>query len=99
MIEVTSCHMTCHMTLFVDSHCDDTTLADCSFDKNLCLWTNRKSGKSGDDFDWLRNSGDTISKGTGPSYDHTLGNLKGLYSVTTAQSIFIPIDFDCVDPR
>ncbi|XP_070534301.1 MAM and LDL-receptor class A domain-containing protein 1-like isoform X1 [Ptychodera flava] len=34
---------------------------------------------SGDDFDWQRNSGETSSYDTGPSYDHTENDFTGYY--------------------
>ncbi|XP_033751986.1 MAM and LDL-receptor class A domain-containing protein 1-like [Pecten maximus] len=50
--------------------------ADCNFESNLCAWSNVEG--SGDDFDWLRNKGDTTSTQTGPSVDHTLGTREGI---------------------
>lgn len=47
----------------------------CDFEKNnLCTWTNSK----GDDFDWIVQAGQTISAGTGPQADHTIGTDSGL---------------------
>ena len=44
---------------------------NCNFENGLCTWT---QATTGDTFDWTRNQGSTISSGTGPSTDHTLGN-------------------------
>lgn len=47
----------------------------CDFEKNnLCTWANSK----GDDFDWVVQAGQTISAGTGPQADHTIGTDSGL---------------------
>ena len=52
-------------------------LAECTFeDPNLCGWTNIH----GDNFDWTRSSGSTVSLGTGPSADHTYGTNQGTVS-------------------
>ncbi|CAL1541287.1 unnamed protein product [Lymnaea stagnalis] len=48
----------------------------CNFDLDLCSWTNLESG---DDIDWVQNSGVTRSSYTGPSNDHTFGNMTGKY--------------------
>ncbi|KAK7098916.1 hypothetical protein V1264_003131 [Littorina saxatilis] len=48
---------------------------DCNFDKDTCTWSN----VGGDDFDWLRGSGSTPSRYTGPSVDHTQGDTSGGY--------------------
>ena len=37
-----------------------------------------------DDFDWLRNNGQTATGGTGPSFDHTFGTAAGFYAYTDA---------------
>ncbi|ESO97870.1 hypothetical protein LOTGIDRAFT_152977 [Lottia gigantea] len=50
---------------------------ECSFDKGLCSWTNIVDGT--DDFDWTRSRAGTLTGGTGPSADHTFGNMKGQY--------------------
>uniref|UniRef100_T1IHZ6 MAM domain-containing protein n=1 Tax=Strigamia maritima TaxID=126957 RepID=T1IHZ6_STRMM len=51
-------------------------LGECNFeDKNLCTWTNGVD----DDFDWQLQNGKTISVGTGPAADHTLGSSEGTY--------------------
>ncbi|PIK45149.1 hypothetical protein BSL78_17989 [Apostichopus japonicus] len=48
---------------------------DCDFEVNLCYWNQDNT----DDQNWTRFSGSTSSTGTGPSYDHTLGNSAGWY--------------------
>jgi len=50
---------------------------DCTFDSNLCGWTNARNGRE-DVFDWTRNKGVTTSSNTGPSVDHTTGSNKGI---------------------
>lgn len=47
----------------------------CDFEKGLCAYQNELSG---DDFDWERNTGHTVSIGTGPSVDHTTGTTTGM---------------------
>ncbi|XP_019632083.1 PREDICTED: MAM and LDL-receptor class A domain-containing protein 2-like [Branchiostoma belcheri] len=49
---------------------------NCDFETDLCTWTNAQQG---DDFDWVLNTGNTGSSGTGPDADHTLGNAQGQY--------------------
>ena len=49
----------------------------CDFDdQDLCNWINVNGT---DDFDWRLEKGSTSSSNTGPSLDHTLANLKGMY--------------------
>ncbi|XP_053390248.1 MAM and LDL-receptor class A domain-containing protein 1-like [Mercenaria mercenaria] len=48
----------------------DLVSLDCNFEDGLCNWQQENS----DDFDWLRESGDTPSSDTGPSSDHTTGD-------------------------
>jgi hypothetical protein len=43
----------------------------CDFDSTQCGFRNKGSG---DQFNWIRQSGSTPSSGTGPSGDHTTGN-------------------------
>lgn len=45
----------------------------CDFENGLCGY---RQG-SNDYFDWLRQSGDTLSFGTGPTFDHTFGTTAG----------------------
>ena len=52
------------------------TLGSCDFEKDLCTWTNANAG---DNFDWERAQGKTISTGTGPPNDHTLRTPYGTY--------------------
>lgn len=47
---------------------------NCNFEKNTCIWSNTM----GDDFDWLRKKGRTQSQFTGPSTDHTTGDITGM---------------------
>ena len=41
----------------------------------MCNW----STVPGSDFDWLLNSGLTMTKHTGPEFDHTLATTEGIY--------------------
>ncbi|XP_030849653.1 MAM and LDL-receptor class A domain-containing protein 2 [Strongylocentrotus purpuratus] len=57
----------------------------CDFESDTCTYVNIPSnwlglqGTNIDQFDWLRHSGSTLSSGTGPSKDHTLGTPLGYY--------------------
>ena len=42
----------------------------------MCGWTNLKE-RSDRGFDWIRHSGPSPLKNTGPKVDHTLGNKEG----------------------
>ena len=63
---------------------DDISIADgacaalgsCNFEQDLCDWTNSNSG---DNFDWERAQGATVTTGTGPGIDHTLKTAHGTY--------------------
>lgn len=46
---------------------------DCNFEQNFCTWINM----AGDQFDWIRGSGRTLSSFTGPSTDR-LGSSSGI---------------------
>lgn len=60
----------------LDESCGPTNF--CDFEEDLCSWTNAQNGYD-DDFDWLRNTGDTTSYSTGPSVDATTGTELGWY--------------------
>ena len=45
----------------------------CNFDVSMCGFVQ----DSNDKFDWTRHNGSTPSTNTGPSFDHTTGNLTG----------------------
>uniref|UniRef100_UPI003AADEEE1 LOW QUALITY PROTEIN: enteropeptidase-like n=1 Tax=Centroberyx gerrardi TaxID=166262 RepID=UPI003AADEEE1 len=49
----------------------------CSFEQGLCFWR-----QQADDDGWIRTSGPTFPPFTGPTADHTLGNMSGFYIVT-----------------
>ena len=58
----------------------DESLSMCSNLPGHCDFTNGLCGfkqGSNDDFDWLRQSGETLSFGTGPTFDHTTGTSSG----------------------
>ncbi|UJR31098.1 hypothetical protein I4U23_018606, partial [Adineta vaga] len=59
----------------------------CTFQEDFCTWANGENGVV-DDFDWLRNSGETPSYGTGPSVDHTFGTPEGMYIYIEASDAF-----------
>lgn len=49
---------------------------DCTFDENMCLWSNPSQYNKVDDFDWLRQ----FSLGqTEPRYDHTKRSTDGYF--------------------
>lgn len=55
----------------------------CTFDsRSFCTWTNLKS----DDFDWTLGHQGTLSRGTGPSNDHSYGTSKGYYTFIETSS-------------
>ena len=49
-----------------------SVLGDCDFETDFCTWSNMAS----DDFDWIRDSGGTPSRLTGPDSDR-LGSKSG----------------------
>ncbi|KAH3887663.1 hypothetical protein DPMN_011681 [Dreissena polymorpha] len=53
----------------------DSSALACNFEaQDLCGYVNMQGS---DDFDWIRNHGQTTSVGTGPFADHTLGTVTG----------------------
>ena len=46
--------------------------------------------ETGDDFDWTVDEGGTVSSGTGPTVDHTLGTAAGNYVYTESSSPNFP---------
>ncbi|XP_072014819.1 MAM and LDL-receptor class A domain-containing protein 2-like [Amphiura filiformis] len=59
----------------------------CDFEDDFCTWFNIPSvpgSAAVDDFDWLRNNGQTSTGGTGPSFDHTFGTAAGYYAFADA---------------
>ena len=59
--------------LITNGACSGTN-GGCNFEQDMCTWTNTRVG---DDFDWLRKMGSTISTATGPASDHTIGTFLG----------------------
>ena len=56
-----------------DGQCPPQAL--CTFDDpSMCGWRNIH----GDNFDWTRSNGGTVSAGTGPRNDHTYGTTQGI---------------------
>ena len=63
-------------------------LGDCDFQKDFCTWTNLR----GDQFNWTRRSGSTLSSLTGPDRDRlgtTSGNVQVKLSNTGPVSIYL----------
>lgn len=58
----------------VNGECDEE--GSCDFESDFCGYYNTNEG---DEFDWLRNKGDTDSYATGPSVDVTTGTKEGYY--------------------
>ncbi|EDV19642.1 uncharacterized protein TRIADDRAFT_61895 [Trichoplax adhaerens] len=57
-----------------EKDCDEGIYAyRCGFGRGICLWSQMYD----DDFDWIRNSGETSSSGTGPLEGHTEKDLDG----------------------
>ncbi|XP_071500925.1 MAM and LDL-receptor class A domain-containing protein 1-like [Diadema antillarum] len=59
------------------------SLGTCSFESGFCTWKNEENL---DDFEWQLIQGRTPSDGTGPPYDHTLGESWGIYAYMEASS-------------
>ena len=59
-----------------------SSLIGCSFEQGFCFFQQDK----GDDFDWRRNTGNTVTAGTGPSRDHTLNTPTGTYAYIETSS-------------
>ncbi len=53
---------------------------DCNFELGWCSYTTNSSAR----FKFLKHKGKTASYGTGPQYDHTLGNSSGTYAYAEA---------------
>ncbi|XP_029030439.1 enteropeptidase isoform X3 [Betta splendens] len=51
----------------------------CTFEQGMCFWRQDQDPYTAD---WIRVSGPTFPPLTGPSVDHTLGNISGFYMVT-----------------
>lgn len=49
--------------------------ARCNFEQDWCGWYNT----NGKVLQWTRHNGTTPSNKTGPSYDHTYGNVTGKF--------------------
>lgn len=49
---------------------------NCDFESDTCGYLNTRVG---DQFDWLRSTGGTLTPNTGPSVDHTTGTDQGFY--------------------
>ena len=50
----------------------------CDFEAGFCDWAQGQN----DDFDWIRKRNGTLSRGTGPPYDHTTESQYGEFSIT-----------------
>ncbi|XP_022096502.1 MAM and LDL-receptor class A domain-containing protein 1-like [Acanthaster planci] len=53
----------------------------CDFEQGFvpCGWSQEDSTSGNDNFDWGLGSGNTVTFGTGPAFDHTLGTGSGTY--------------------
>ncbi|KAM9846481.1 enteropeptidase [Aulostomus maculatus] len=51
---------------------------NCTFEDGFCFWRQQQD----DDGDWIRTSGPTFPPFSGPSIDHTQGNLSGFYIIS-----------------
>lgn len=51
-------------------------IGNCDFEVDMCGYFNYNSNKKGQ-FDWLRNSGSTLTSRTGPPGDHTTLSSEG----------------------
>ena len=62
-------------TVCTGSYAPDCLLleATCNFDVSLCGFEQGTDDK----FDWTRHNGNTLTSGTGPSFDHTTGDMTG----------------------
>ncbi|XP_077360528.1 enteropeptidase [Festucalex cinctus] len=60
------------------SELSDSEKLSCTFESGICFWRQEHE----DDGDWLRSRGATFPPLTGPSVDHTLGNMSGFYLIT-----------------
>lgn len=50
----------------------------CDFESDTCGYSNSRTG---DQFDWLRSTGGTLTPNTGPSVDHTTNSDRGNISM------------------
>ncbi|XP_059145829.1 mucin-2-like [Physella acuta] len=62
--------------------CKPSDELGCDFEKSLCGW----SDDTTDDFDWIRNSGETVTGDTGPMVDHTTNTANGYYIYTESST-------------
>ncbi|XP_077597229.1 enteropeptidase [Stigmatopora nigra] len=60
------------------SELSDSDKISCTFESGLCFWRQEHD----DDGDWLWNRGATFPPLSGPSADHTFGNVSGFYLIT-----------------
>lgn len=60
----------------------------CNFENNICNWIQDDTSN----FHWSYTRGKTATTGTGPSYDHTLGNSSGHYIFIETSSPRVPGD-------
>lgn len=51
----------------------------CDFEVDTCGYSNTRAG---DDFDWQRSAGATLTANTGPTVDHTTGSDRGMCLLT-----------------
>ncbi|XP_053397241.1 MAM and LDL-receptor class A domain-containing protein 1-like isoform X1 [Mercenaria mercenaria] len=71
MLKEILCRVKCvTLLMFICHGFQDWASLDCNFEDGLCNWQQDIS----EDFDWLRESGHTRSRYTGPNSDHTTGD-------------------------
>ncbi|CAH3194704.1 unnamed protein product [Porites evermanni] len=63
----------------IEASCEEFT---CNFDVSLCGFEQGTDDK----FNWTRHKGNTPSSGTGPSFDHTTGDMTGYFVYIEASS-------------
>nr|XP_026693747.1 MAM and LDL-receptor class A domain-containing protein 1-like isoform X2 [Ciona intestinalis] len=69
-----------------------SALVDCSFDNDTCGWRQMFD----DDFNWLPNVGETRTRDTGPSSDHTRAD-NVVYDITDGRYLFIEASWPRVE--
>ncbi|KAG7224730.1 hypothetical protein INR49_004621 [Caranx melampygus] len=61
------------------SNLSDPQILTCTFEQGMCFWRQQQDQH---DAYWIRTRGPSFPPLTGPSVDHTIGNISGFYIVT-----------------